>query len=407
MPMSTLKCACLLLICIFSSLSGKPGELILDELVNRCREVQLDSALITHNDRVVLEYKAQLKWQPLDAQGITGSMTCLAIGFLIDEGKIQSIDTPVYVFFPEWDQGNKAKITLRDLLSNTSGLYVEGTIEEIHKAPDCVQQALCADIVNSPGWCCRYNRKGINLLAAVVEKVAEQPLSQYLQSKLFNPLGCECSGWLTDPSQNEYGMSHLIISAPDLVKIGKLIQQEGYWEGGQLISKKWIKMISSPGQRFNPYMGLLWYLDYTTVDFWWDEPLLAKYEARGINRCFVNALRSLQGRVLTSQKVYMTSCGPTFLNEEIIAKLGGHKAAALFVKQVYDAGLPLGNWQEGPLRSVSAWDENGQELVIYPDKKVITVRQLRGTSGSGPKGDPFPDFNDYVRDLIYCMDLYR
>lgn len=403
-----LRPVCVLLVCFSSTLWGKPAGLVLDELANRCRQVQVDSALVLHNDNVILEYSSHACWQPLDAQGITGAVTALAIGILIDEGKIESINTPVYTFFPEWNQSNKARITIKDLLANTSGLYTEGTLDEIHRAPNCVQQALCAEVVDVPGWCCRYNPKAINLLAAIVQKVSGQQVSQYLRWKLFEPMGCSYMGWLSDEQHNEYGMSHLIINAPDLVKIGKLVEQEGCWQGKQLISKKWIQTISSPGQNFNPYMGLLWYLDYKSVEFWWDEPLISAYEKQGVDRRFTTLLRSLQGRVFTSYKSYMSRHGPTFLNEEVIALLGGPDSAACFVKQVIqDARLPLGQWRVGALQSVRARGLNGQELAVYPGTRVITVRQIRGRETVPVDGDPFPDFNDYVRDLIHCMDLYK
>ena len=406
--MQYLRPACLLLACFTSTLWGKPAGQTLDELAARCREMQVDSALVTHNDNVILEFSSHSCWQPLDAQGITAAVTALAIGILIDEGKIESIHTPVSTFFPEWNQGNKARITVKDLLANTSGLYTEGTLEEIHRAPNCVQQALCAEVVESPGWNYHYNPKAINLLAAIVQKVSGQQVSQYLRWKLFEPMDCSYMGWLSDQAHNEYGMAHLIINAPDLIKIGKLIEQEGMWQGRQLVSKKWIQTISSPGQNCNPYMGLLWYLDYKSVEFWWDEPLICQYERRGIDRRFTAILRSMQGRAFTSHKAHMTLHGPTFLNDEVITLLGGPEAAACFVKQVvHDAHLPLGNWRVGVLRSVRARGLNGQELVVYPGTKVITVRQFRGRETFPIYGDPFPDFNDYVHQLIHCMDLYK
>lgn len=405
--MPCLRYLCVLLASFSATLSAKPAGLILDQLVTRCREVQVDSVLVTHNDNIILEYSSHACWQPLDAQGMTGAITALAIGILIDEGKIESIDTPVHTFFPEWNQGTKARITVRDLLANTSGLYFEGTLEEIHRAPNCVQQALCAEMVDAPGCCCRYNPKGINLLAAIVQKVSGQQISQFLRWKLFEPLDCAYMGWLTDDAGNEYGMSHLIIHAPDLLKIGKLVEQEGMWNGKQIVSKKWIHLISSPSQSLNPYIGLLWFLDFKSVDFWWDEPLLAQYQKKGVTPRFIALLRSLQGQVFTSYKAYMSRCGPTVLNEEIIAQLGGPDAAAQFIKELYDLHLPVANWRVGALHSVRARGINGQELVVYPGTKVITVRQIRGREAYTPSGDPFPDFNEYMNDLIHCMDLYR
>src|ERR1700733_12859628 len=91
-------------------------ESALCRLAERSRESQSDSVLIMHYDRPIFQYHSGFSWQPLDARAITTSMASLAIGIMIEEGHLSSVDVPVYQFYPEWDQGNKRLITIRHLL---------------------------------------------------------------------------------------------------------------------------------------------------------------------------------------------------------------------------------------------------------------------------------------------------
>ncbi len=88
---------------------------------------------------------------PIEAMSATKSVVSLAIGRLIDDGKIKSLDQPVCDFYPEWKQGKKRQITVRHLLNHTSGLQNNPMATEIYDSPDFVQFALAADVSDDPG----------------------------------------------------------------------------------------------------------------------------------------------------------------------------------------------------------------------------------------------------------------
>ena len=81
----------------------------------------------------------------------TKSIVSLAIGRLIDSGKITSLDQPVSDFYPEWKQGRKKLITVRHLLNHTSGIQNPPITTEIYASPDFVQLALAAELCRRAG----------------------------------------------------------------------------------------------------------------------------------------------------------------------------------------------------------------------------------------------------------------
>ena len=199
-------------------------EEVLYYLAQRCRESKSDAVLVTHQGRVIFEYRSDLYWEPIETMSITKSIVALAIGILIDEGKIRSINTPVYEFYPEWEQGHKRNITIHHLLNHTSGLQCDLCTDELYRSNDIIKIALCAELANVPGTHYFYNNKAVNLLSGIVKKASGMSLSEYLTVKLFTPLGIENVSWLCDSQGTDYAMSHLIMTAPDLVKIGQLLE---------------------------------------------------------------------------------------------------------------------------------------------------------------------------------------
>lgn len=393
----------LLAVCFILPLGAQTNdpEQILLRIAERARESQSDAVLIVHNGRAIFEYRSDPYWQPIDSLSITKSVVALSIGLLIQEGKIASIDTPVYQFYPEWDQGNKRLITIRHLLNQTSGIQNDCRSGEIYNTSNTIQLALCAELSSYPGSCYAYNNKAVNLLSGIVEKVSDLCLSEYTRQNLFEPLEIENVSWQCDPSHHDYAMAHLTITAPDLAKIGDLIAQKGFWRGQQVINSKWIDLITNQGQPDNPFSGLLWWLDYHSVQVYWDEPLLKQYEAAGISPEYVQRLRSLQGQILDVRDRINFPTGDILFSNELMGFLGGPEKAYDFYCQVNARQLPQARWVTSGLRSFSAYGHEGQQLIVFPGKNVIALRQKRhkGLQVS----DNFPEFGALVEQLIYCQ----
>jgi CubicO group peptidase (beta-lactamase class C family) len=237
----------------------------LARLRERAEQTGSNSLVVMVDGVVVVEEYFGEPREPIEAMSATKSIVALAIGRLIDDGKIASLDAPVHTLFPEWNQGRKRDITVRHLLQHTSGLQnAPNTTLEIYPSPDFVELALAAELEHAPGTAFSYNNKAVNLLAGVVEVASGQRMDRYIGEKIFAPLGITEFGWTLDGAGNPHGMSGLQIHALDLARIGQLVLQRGVYDGKRVVSAEFLDAATTldatrTAERIG-FCGLLWWL---------------------------------------------------------------------------------------------------------------------------------------------------
>jgi CubicO group peptidase (beta-lactamase class C family) len=126
---------------------------------------------------------------------MTKPVTATAVLMLQEEGKL-SVDDPVAKYLPELADlktpaGKPAKLTLRHLLTHTSGMG-EATSQESSAAKnlaDLIPHFADKPLQFEPGTKWQYCQSGINSLGRIVEAVSGQSLPDFLQKRLFDPLG--------------------------------------------------------------------------------------------------------------------------------------------------------------------------------------------------------------------------
>ena len=222
----------------------------------------------THSDALVIRERGQLvgAWHFGREPGLIQTMSCtksvvgLAVGALLDDGVLASIDQPVAALYPEWQQGRKQQITIRHLLNHTSGLQNELDAGiEIYPSPDVVQLALAAALTDAPGARFIYNNNAVNLLAGIVQRAVGRRLYHYLRDRVFQPLSITEFDWLLDPAGTPYAMAGLALQAEDLATIGQLMLNRGQWDGGCVVSERWVEASFAQGQPYTDRCGLLWW----------------------------------------------------------------------------------------------------------------------------------------------------
>jgi len=132
----------------------------LERLKARAEKAGSDAVVIVKDGRLVADWTFGRPPGPIEAMSATKSIVALAVGRLIDQGKIRSLDQPLCDFYPEWRQGRKRRVTIRHLLNHTSGLQNDPHASEIDASPDFVQFALAADLGDDPGARFAYNSTG-------------------------------------------------------------------------------------------------------------------------------------------------------------------------------------------------------------------------------------------------------
>lgn len=190
-------------------------------------------------------------WAPYRPQyphmlfSLSKSFTSTAIGLAVSEGLL-SVDDLVVSFFPEdvpEEPGeNLASMRVKHLLSMSTG-HGEDTMKYLMEEKDgnWVRGFFSAPVDYLPGTHFLYNTGATYMLSAILQKVTGQTLMEYLQPRLFEPLGIEGATWETCPRGINVGGFGLSIKTEDIAKFGQLYIQKGYWKGRQIVAKEWVE----------------------------------------------------------------------------------------------------------------------------------------------------------------------
>ena len=213
-----------------------------DEKVN-----SMHSVMILRHGKVI----AEAWWAPEDATkphvlwSLSKSFTSTAVGLAVEEGKL-SIEDRVVGFFPDDLPGepseNLRKMQVKDLLTMSTGHADEPNVRQ---SQDWIKSFLAHPLPHPPGTFFRYNTPATFMQSAIVQKVTGKTVVDYLQSRLFDPLGIQPPRWDTNPQGISLGGYGLFLKTEDIAKFGQLYLQNGKWEGKQLIPTTWVQQATS------------------------------------------------------------------------------------------------------------------------------------------------------------------
>ena len=144
-----------------------------------------------------------------ESGSVAKQFTALAVQLLAGEGKL-SIDDPVRKYIPELPD-YKVPLTIRHMLTHTSGLRDWGSVAGIAGAPRTTRaytHGHVLDIVSrqrslnfDPGSKWSYSNTGFNLAAIIVSRVSGMPFSEFSKQRIFGPLGMTHTSWRDDHSR--------------------------------------------------------------------------------------------------------------------------------------------------------------------------------------------------------------
>ena len=191
------------------------------------------------------------------AFSVSKSFISALVGIAISEGHIGSVNDPVTRYVKELSADAYKGVTIKHLLQMSSGLkfnedYADPE-SDINKMRYMVQSMSYVDYLNTlqraepPGTVNRYVSVNTQLLGIVVARATGQPLSKYLQEKLWEPMGMEQGArWMLDAQGLELGMGGLALSLRDYARFGLLYLNDGRWLGNQVLPAGWVKQSVVP-----------------------------------------------------------------------------------------------------------------------------------------------------------------
>ncbi len=122
-------------------------------------------------------------------------VTATAVMQLYEQGKVE-LDAPVVRYLPEFGASGKRGVTVRELLTHTSGLPPDVNLKDAWglAKPDKAEgmrRAMTAGLDSVPGTKFVYSDINFIVLGALVEKESGERLDVYASEHIFEPLGHE------------------------------------------------------------------------------------------------------------------------------------------------------------------------------------------------------------------------
>ncbi len=349
--------------------TAQPAEVLvdgsaLDRLSAAAQRAQSDSLIVIKDHRLVLNRRFGSAPGPIETRSATKGIAALAVLALIADGKIRSLEEPLATFFPEFGSGAKRDITLRQVMSHSSGLrHATTDADALNAQSDRLAYARALPVSTPPGTAFSYSNEATQLLTGVIATAAGEATESYVKRRLFEPLGIVNFNWKRDRAgtvQTYYGLE---LEAEDLARIGLLLVDGGLYDGKRVLPEALVSQLFIPSERYGGY-GLCFWLDPPVIQ---DEARIKAFT--GSKAIKAGRLDSLNGQRFDSGELYFA---------EVEKLLAGE---TLGLRALHRAGkAPLQVLRE-PSLAAFAIGGLGQRLEVYPKARVVAVRQHRRRPG--------------------------
>jgi CubicO group peptidase (beta-lactamase class C family) len=217
------------------------------------------TGLVVRHGRIVGEWyfdgaKADSKFIVYSS---TKSFSSTAAGLAIAAGKLK-LDSKLGEFFPKAMPESKRDITVKQLLSMTSGAHSDNAQLGREDLNQFILNELPMDFPPGEKW--EYNNTGLQLLSPLIKEATGQTIPQLLDEGVFKKIGIQPNDW----SWEERGgvplsFSGLHITARSFARYGLLFLNGGMWNKDKVISADWVAEATKASQELNPRYGYLWW----------------------------------------------------------------------------------------------------------------------------------------------------
>ena len=211
-------------------------------------ELGTKAFLVFKGDTLLFEEYWEDHTEETVSNSFSASKTLVAIlvGIAIDEGKIESLDVSASKYLPEFRKDERKKITIRHLLTMSSGLdWTESAKNPLsdnaksYYGWDLREQVTSQKLITEPGKKFNYQSGNTELLGFVVEKATGVDLTKYAEEKVWSKIGANNDAYwsLDDEDGDEKSFCCIYATARDYARIGSLLLHKGKIGDEQIIPK--------------------------------------------------------------------------------------------------------------------------------------------------------------------------
>jgi CubicO group peptidase (beta-lactamase class C family) len=216
--------------------AGRPLAIPAAEVDAFVARQNIAGLIVVQDGRVRLErygrgYGRDGRWTSFS---VAKSFTSTLVGAAIRDGAIRSLEDPVTRYIPELAGSGYDGVTVRQLLTMTSGVrwnedYTDPKSDVARMFLEAVPAGEDPTIhymrrlprESAPGSRWVYKTGETNLIGVLVMRATGKPLARYLSEKVWRPWGMESDGfWMTDPAGHEVSGCCLSVSLRDYARMG-------------------------------------------------------------------------------------------------------------------------------------------------------------------------------------------
>lgn len=176
---------------------------------------------------------------------VSKTFVSVALGIAESEGRL-ALDDAVLDHLPAF-RGLAApgleRVTIRHLLTMTSGSSHVWYANEPVTGLDLAADFFAAPLEHPPGDFFRYTGSGPYVAARALHAATGSDVRNYLLPRVFGPLGIHNPQWHACPLGFPFAESDLLLTTSELARFGRLMLDEGAWEGRQLVPAEYCRRI--------------------------------------------------------------------------------------------------------------------------------------------------------------------
>jgi CubicO group peptidase (beta-lactamase class C family) len=229
--------------------------------------------VVIRNDQILYEgyFNGSKRDEVHTSFSTVKSVNSALIGVAISAGHIRSVNEPVSRYVPEIAGRGFDDLTIRHLLTMSSGIQYKPNKEQpfylhpfsddsiTYYSPDLRRAALRVQASTAPiGAAFRYNNYYPLLEGLILERVTGMPVAEFLQEKIWKPMGAEyAASWSMDSKSSGFEKmeSGLNARAIDYARVGLIYLHDGTWNGVEILPKAWVRESTSPEGAWNLPLG--------------------------------------------------------------------------------------------------------------------------------------------------------
>jgi len=212
--------------------------------------------LVIQNDQIVHEsyYLGHSESTRTISWSMAKSFISAMVGIAVDEGSIASIEQTVDTYAPELKGSGYEGVRIKDVLQMSSGIAFNEDYGDFYSdinrwgrgfALGSPQDDFAASLTRGrePGTLNHYVSIDTHVLSMVLSRATGQSVTDYMQEKLYEPLGMEYDGyWIVDGDGKEMALGGLNLTLRDFAKLGSLYLHQGALDGKPIVPAEWVTL---------------------------------------------------------------------------------------------------------------------------------------------------------------------